>query len=307
MRAGGSHCPLCGLSALLEHTVVPSDVPDPRPDVHILECASCHLAWQWPLIRSKKDSEDWYVEAYREHAGGTYFDPHRRDQVANLELDFIDGLMPQTGTLLDVGAGDGTFIDNAARRGWDASGVEPAPGTKPGVTFNTPGRPRLIRGTIDAVRPPQTFDVVTLWDVIEHVEDPAELLVRVRERLRPEGFVVIETGNYLSAGRIEIGAQWWCHQVDHRWYFAPDTCMQLLKQVGFGEFVHATRVFRPGSADVGPYRGPSRRNYLRRAFRHPFQAAQLWASMQQLRWLAQAHPAWASLEIFTLAAKPVRS
>jgi len=86
------------------------------------------------------------------------------------------------------------------------------------------------------LRTPQAFDVVTLWDVIEHVEDPAELLVRVRERLRPDGFVVIETGNYLSAGRIEMGAQWWCNQVDHRWYFSPDTCMQLLEQVGFGEF-----------------------------------------------------------------------
>ena len=303
MRAGETHCPLCGHGTLLKHIVVPSDVPEPTPDVHLLECGTCHFAWQWPLLRTPRASEEWYTQAYEKHAAGTYFDPARREQVANLELDFIEELA-RPGTLLDVGAGDGTFIGIAQRRGWNACGVEPARGRSSGGRFNTSGCPQLIRGTIEAIRPDRTFDVVTLWDVIEHVEDPEAVLRSARAHVKDTGWLVLETGNYLSAGRVEAAPRWWCHQVDHRWYFSPDTCVALMKKVGFRDFTHAPILLRPGARPVTPYPGPSRRQYLAQAIKHPLQAPTLFRKMQELRWLAQHRPAWAALEIFTIAARP---
>ena len=65
------------------------------------------------------------------------------------------------------------------------------------------------------------FDLITLMDVIEHVEKPDPLIVEAAARLAPSGVLVAETGNYQSAGRVQSQGAWWNDQVDHRWCLTP--------------------------------------------------------------------------------------
>ena len=87
--------------------------------------------------------------------------------------------------LLDVGAHVGVFVDVARRRGWDAWGLEPSrwavqEGRKQGVN--------LIQGTLhDAELDSESFDVVTMWDVVEHLADPLDDIREAARILKPGG------------------------------------------------------------------------------------------------------------------------
>ena len=111
--------------------------------------------------------------------------------------DFCRYLLPaRTGRLLDVGAGLGYFVRTIGRESnWDAYGCEISSGAVRyarevlGVTSITCGKLE------EAGYPPSSFDLITLWDVIEHIPDPDLLLTQIRKLLKPEGGLFIHTPN----------------------------------------------------------------------------------------------------------------
>ena len=78
------------------------------------------------------------------------------------------------------------------------------------------------------------FDVITMFDVIEHVRDPLAWLVRARELLAPGGLLVIETGDVASAWARLLGRHWYfLDPPQHLWYFTGDGLEALLARAGF--------------------------------------------------------------------------
>lgn len=99
------------------------------------------------------------------------------------------------GTLLDIGCADGRFVYAAARRGLDARGIDHS-GRLIDEGNRRYGGDRLSRASIEElVGAAQRFDVVTLFEVIEHVPDPADLLRRARSLLNPGGLLFVSTPN----------------------------------------------------------------------------------------------------------------
>ena len=96
------------------------------------------------------------------------------------------------GRLLDVGTGLGFFLDQARKAGWEAECLEVSEKTAHSVrqTLKLP----VHVGTLESVSLEKNrYQVVTLWDVLEHLPDPKQTLSRVRDRLVPGGVVVIRT------------------------------------------------------------------------------------------------------------------
>lgn len=229
-------CPLCDGRDTSRSIVTAADT-DPAHQMAILECSRCALAWQERQQRTSEMSLEYFNERYVAQEKGTYFDPARRSAVARLHLDWIERLGLRRRTLLDVGAGYGWVVKEAAKRGWSATGVEPAVR----AVERYDGGGRMICGTLQDIPPSAKFDVITLLDVIEHVEDCPKLLAGVRARIADAGHIIVETGNYASAARIEAGSTWWCYQADHRWYYTPESLVTLMRRAGFDRF----RVLRP--------------------------------------------------------------
>ena len=95
--------------------------------------------------------------------------------------------------LLDVGCSSGTLIKIANNMGIHAEGVEPMP--EPVLTAVNSGL-RVHKGFIeDLMLPEKSFDIVTLIEVIEHVKDPISLLRACHRVIRPDGLIIIRTGN----------------------------------------------------------------------------------------------------------------
>ncbi len=78
------------------------------------------------------------------------------------------------------------------------------------------------------------FDLITMWDVVEHVVDPVALLTRARELLAPGGLLVIETQDIDSRFARALGPKWhhYKHE-EHIYHFTPSTVRTLLEQAGF--------------------------------------------------------------------------
>lgn len=139
----------------------------------------------------------------------------------------------RTGRVLDVGCATGIFLDGMRRWGWQAYGVEPNP------MASAYARERLGLDVITAELetaglPEATFDVVTLWDVLEHVPDPRRTLVEVRRVLRPGGLLVLSLPNIESVEARLFGRYWagW-DQPRHLALFPLSVLVRLLNETGF--------------------------------------------------------------------------
>jgi len=131
---------------------------------------------------------------------------------------------------LDVGAYTGIFVEVAAARGWQAMGIEPSQWATDQAQGN--GLP-VLQGTLDS---PQLngrrFDVITMWDVIEHLDDPAAEVARANQLLNPGGVMAIHTMDIDSLTARIMGRRWpWLMDM-HIQYFSQETMKRLLRDQG---------------------------------------------------------------------------
>jgi 2-polyprenyl-3-methyl-5-hydroxy-6-metoxy-1,4-benzoquinol methylase len=143
--------------------------------------------------------------------------------------------------LLEIGSNVGMFLDVASKKGWQARGIEPS---KWAVEY---GQQRygvdLKRGTVEELdEPERSADVIVMMDVLEHLSDPMEALVRLRPIL-DEGVLVLSTVNVSSVHSRLRGENWPWFIRSHLYYFSPDTLTAMLDRAGY-RLIEWTRVPR---------------------------------------------------------------
>lgn len=133
--------------------------------------------------------------------------------------------------LLDVGCSAGLFLEVALRDGWDAWGVEPSTWLSERARQRVGARvftSTLEHAPIDG----RTFDVVTMWDVLERVPDPRAFLGAARCALRPGGLLVLNVPARDSFVARALGAHWPLLLPEHLYYFSRRSLRALLGQCG---------------------------------------------------------------------------
>jgi len=130
--------------------------------------------------------------------------------------------------LLDVGCGQGQFVDFLVRQKWNVLGIELSDAAlKVCEQFSLP----VCKFNIfDAALSPNTFDVITLFEVIEHVPSAGQFLNRAAQLLKPGGLMYLTTPNFNSLERKVMGAEWSVIHPEHVNYFVPYTLTQLIKR-----------------------------------------------------------------------------
>ncbi len=195
----------------------------------IVECLECGLVYANPryddgemLARYQAVEDPLYVEE-REGRMLT-FERHLRP---------LEEIMPPGDgrRLLDVGCHIGVFVEIAARHGWDAWGVEPSHWA---AAYARKAGLKVVEGTLDTAGfDPASFDVVTMWDVIEHVERPSAEVRQAFRLLKPGGLLVIHTMDLDSLFARLMGKRWpWLMEM-HIYYFTRRTLARLVEQAGF--------------------------------------------------------------------------
>jgi 2-polyprenyl-3-methyl-5-hydroxy-6-metoxy-1,4-benzoquinol methylase len=195
----------------------------------IVQCRRCGLVYTNPRLEELE-----IVDTYEAVEDPLYVE-EREGRVLTFQrhlepLESITG-PPDGRPLLDVGCYTGVFVEIAAHHGWDAWGVEPS---RWAVGQAHAQGLHVVQGTLDtADLPEEHFDVVTMWDVIEHVTDPRGALERVNRLLKPGGVVVVHTIDIDSLFARVMGARWpWLMEM-HIYYFSRHTLRAMLGKCGF--------------------------------------------------------------------------
>lgn len=139
------------------------------------------------------------------------------------KLNLINSCSPTKGNLLDIGAGTGDFLLSAKQNGWKTIGVEPSQKAKgiaisKGITFS--------ESTQDLES--KSFDVITMWHVLEHVPDLEIQIQELKRLVRPNGTIIIAVPNFKSYDANYYGKFWAAYDVPiHFWHFSK-TAIQIL-------------------------------------------------------------------------------
>ncbi len=148
-------------------------------------------------------------------------------------LEEIEALRPDKGSILDVGCAYGFFLDVARSRGWCTEGVELGDHAVQYARGKLGLRVHHAN-VLDVRLPPQTFDVVTLWDVVEHLDDPISVLMHLRRSMKNNALLVFNTPDVDSYVRKVQGLRWrnFIPPI-HVTYFGQRAAAHLLRRTGF--------------------------------------------------------------------------
>jgi 2-polyprenyl-3-methyl-5-hydroxy-6-metoxy-1,4-benzoquinol methylase len=193
-------------------------------------------------------SEDYFTEreAYFFHDGvvdaSGQESPHIADFRAGLALIGAHAL--RSGSLLDVGCATGSFLSLAQAKGWECRGVEVS-AFAAALARERTGCEIFCGRLEDAPFGGSAFDVITMWDLLEHLPDPLQGLEKARALLKPSGLLLVNTPNENSLLRrvarvLYRGSGGWItapvNRLYHRYhlyYFATEALKTLLRQAGF--------------------------------------------------------------------------
>jgi 2-polyprenyl-3-methyl-5-hydroxy-6-metoxy-1,4-benzoquinol methylase len=238
-------CNFCGATAT-EPFVVVSDLLLERLDVKttLVRCRQCGLVYQNPRPTLAEMGEH-YPPQYESYADQTV--QTKRNWLlqkavqhgANKRCRFVTRHKP-AGKLLDVGCAMGGFLLAMRDQGnWTLTGVE----VNQSVAALARERHGLdvFAGTLEEAQfPTASFDVVTLWDVFEHLHDPQHALTEIHRILRPDGIVVIRVPNLASWDASLFGATWaGLDSPRHLYILTPATLTAFLTKAGFGVVEHS--------------------------------------------------------------------
>lgn len=235
-------CAVCGQANIIIDTTTGFFLSLPN-NIHVVKCRDCGLRWLHPM----KTSEE-YVALYQ----SSYFEelPENYEDVVARRVPFyierlnkiknIVGKAPSDIKLLDVGAATGDFVNLALRSGFIAAGIEPSreactqARSKYGI--------ELIQGDfLDANLDDQSFDVIHLNHVLEHIVAPHEIIEKIYERLSKNGLAVIEVpyqfGNFIQTVgrtlRLIDPIEFSIYSVHHPFFYSPESLRLLLVSHGF--------------------------------------------------------------------------
>jgi 2-polyprenyl-3-methyl-5-hydroxy-6-metoxy-1,4-benzoquinol methylase len=202
-----------------------------KQQARYFSCGHCGLIFQHPL----PTAESMAAWADEEYASGAYHEyvAARPMKTRHFEQRLDDiGHVVGSGRLLDVGCSCGYFMEVAASRGFDVQGIE---FSSSAIAAAAPSiRPRIFQGKLEDIPDKGPFDVVSAFDLIEHVHDPRAFLRRCAGLLRPGGVLLIstpDTGHFL---RYLMRSRWPMLQpMQHLSLFSRKALAGALRAEGF--------------------------------------------------------------------------
>lgn len=139
------------------------------------------------------------------------------------KVKLISKLNSGKGTLLDIGAGTGEFLRVAQKKGWVVSGVEPNEGAREFAQDKNIPLDESI-----AVPEGKTFDVVTLWHVLEHMPDLQNTIHKTQQLVKEGGTLIIAVPNFNSFDAKYYKNYWAAFDVPrHLWHFSRDAMSKI--------------------------------------------------------------------------------
>jgi SAM-dependent methyltransferase len=139
------------------------------------------------------------------------------------------------GAILDIGCSSGSFLETFQGGAWKLSGVEISAPEAERARVRTQADV-FVGDILDAPFQPRSFDVVTSFDVLEHLHRPREVMAKVFDWLKPNGLVYLGIPNVLSWEARLFRSYWYGLELPrHLYHFSPQSLKHLMASIGFSE------------------------------------------------------------------------
>lgn len=235
----------CGLCGSRERRLRFKDGP-----YSVVTCSNCDLTYVTPrrrddaLLAEVYDERYWRSDAARERGYTDYrADAELYRETYRRRWAVLAPHFGAPGRVLDVGCAAGYFLEVAREKGWDVFGYEPSAPIRE-TACAALGADRVRGGRLlDAGFERASFDLVTLWDVLEHVPDPLATLRAVGELAKPDGKLLVETQNVESLAARALGKRWQHFKhAEHLHHFHLGTLTRAFELTGW-RLVASTKRF----------------------------------------------------------------
>jgi SAM-dependent methyltransferase len=225
--AGPEPCPICGQGGAQQWLCGPDRLHGKQVRYTLVRCPSCSLVW---LNNPPKPSEMHlhYTDAYHKliSAAGEDSPDRWRDRIQILRQ------CKQSGTLLDLGCSSGGFLGFFKGDSWKLCGIEMSADCARRAEARA-GAHVFVGDILDAPFPPESFDAITCFDVLEHLYEPRRVIARVGEWLKRGGIFYVQVPNVDSAEARVFGSYW--HGLElprHLFHYSPTSLEFLAESAG---------------------------------------------------------------------------
>lgn len=229
-------CPLCG-GKDLGRVMVCEDRFASHEEFEVVCCNRCGFRMTQDVPSEEEIGSYYIAQDYISHTdtkeGLMSRIYHRvRSLMLGQKAALIERELPKKGNLLDIGAGTGYFAAFMRERGWQVTAIEKSQDARKFAKEQF--RLDILPSEAIEELPSSRYDAITLWHVLEHLEQLDHVWDRLMEMLRPEGRLVIAVPNHVSLDAAYYGSDWAAYDVPrHLWHFSPETLEAWAVKKGF--------------------------------------------------------------------------
>ncbi|TDE08861.1 class I SAM-dependent methyltransferase [Dyadobacter psychrotolerans] len=225
------NCPVCHASSFSNYLNV-EDYTVSHKEFTIQQCNSCYFLFTNPRPSADEIGAYYQSEEYISHHDESKSLMSKvykavRKYTIDSKVKMINELKQRKGSLLDIGCGTGTFIHACKLNGWKISATEPDPGAR------SVASERVESVIYDSINSPEltgkTFDIITMWHVLEHVHLLNETVEWLRKHLNENGTIIIAVPNPQSFDAAKYSHFWAAYDVPrHLYHFTRNTMKKLM-------------------------------------------------------------------------------
>lgn len=238
-----SVCPICKSENVKEFYPADIDIskltftyefsPDSQKTFRVVRCLNCSHVFCSPLPKNiYRNYEDVVDKEYLRHS-------QTRVLSSQSVLNIMRSYVPK-GKILDIGCATGDFLKAARDLGYSVEGLELSRWSSEVVESRGIKVYKELLVSLSR-RLPRRFDIITLFGVIEHFQNPFDEMLYINKLLKPGGVLVIWTGDVKGIISRILGRRWWYWQGQHVQYFTSKSLNNLAKLTGFKHI--ATKIY----------------------------------------------------------------
>jgi len=158
-----------------------------------------------------------------------------KNHTINRKIDLINSLKKSDKTILDIGCGTGDFLYACEKNNWKIKGIEPSGKARNLASDKLNSDLSIVADIEDLLKnSKETYDVITMWHVLEHVLNLENYIEQLKALLKPNGTLIIAVPNYKSYDAIYYQKFWAAYDVPrHIWHFSQKAINVLFSKKDF--------------------------------------------------------------------------
>lgn len=228
-------CPACSNNKF-QSILSAKDYTVSQKSFQLVACLNCHLLFTNPRPKAEEAGPYYKSENYISHSNtekGFINQVYQkvRNITLRLKTNWIEPEKKGNKKILDIGCGTGHFLQACQTRGWDIQGMELDSSTAEKAAKLTG---QTIYPALSNIPDSETFQIISLWHVLEHVYELHEYFAFFKKSLSKEGKLLLALPNCESYDAKYFKEHWAAYDVPrHIYHFTPETIQSIANQYGF--------------------------------------------------------------------------